>query len=188
MARGNGASICQALVVAEQIIFCDLELKVEDVEVLSLDTAHVPFAEDACAHGPVDVLQSRIVEILRGYDQRAEEYALKGPLLETDVEVWTSPVDVYEGGKKGGHGDLCALKYVVDECGELLRPTCGGPSAGGRGSCSAHSIVDCLYDTVDCVFNDLPVEFDVNELKKRWTVERGIYETCVVDGGRRGRR
>jgi hypothetical protein len=43
-------------VVAEQVVFCDLELEVKDIQVLPLDAAHVPLAEHACTHGPVDVL------------------------------------------------------------------------------------------------------------------------------------
>jgi len=43
-------------VVTEDIVLCDAELKVQDVEELALDTAHIPFAEDPGTERPVDVL------------------------------------------------------------------------------------------------------------------------------------
>ena len=51
----------EPLVMGEQIVFCDLELEVEDVEVLALDAADVALAKDACAECPVDVLQCRVI-------------------------------------------------------------------------------------------------------------------------------
>jgi hypothetical protein len=50
--------------MAQDIIFCDSELEVENIEIFSFDTTNVSLAEDACAHRPVDILQCGIVEIL----------------------------------------------------------------------------------------------------------------------------
>jgi hypothetical protein len=44
------------LVVAQDVTFCDFELEVEDIEIFSFDATNVSFAENASAHGPVDVL------------------------------------------------------------------------------------------------------------------------------------
>lgn len=67
------------------------------------------------------------------------------------MEVWTGPVNVYEGSQEGGHGDFSAGEDVGDESGELcvLRaPGCGSAARRGR-SCPSHCIVDRLYDSVD---------------------------------------
>jgi hypothetical protein len=42
--------------VAQDVIFCDFELEVEDIEIFSLDATNVPLAKNASAHRPVDVL------------------------------------------------------------------------------------------------------------------------------------
>jgi hypothetical protein len=46
----------KTLMMAQDVIFCDSELEVEDIEVFSFDATNVPLAEDACAHRPVDIL------------------------------------------------------------------------------------------------------------------------------------
>jgi len=54
----------QTLIEAQDVIFCDSELEVEDIEIFSFDSTDITLAENASAHGPVDVFQRRIVEIL----------------------------------------------------------------------------------------------------------------------------
>jgi hypothetical protein len=36
--------------MAQDVIFCDFEFEVEDVEILSFDASNVPLAENAGAH------------------------------------------------------------------------------------------------------------------------------------------
>ena len=42
--------------VAQDVVFCDFEVEVEDIKIFSFDATNVPLAEDASAHGPMDVL------------------------------------------------------------------------------------------------------------------------------------
>jgi hypothetical protein len=44
-------------VVCHDIVFVDGQLKIEDIKEFAFDPADVTFAEDACAHSPVHVLQ-----------------------------------------------------------------------------------------------------------------------------------
>lgn len=66
MARrvGSGNGLCKTLVVAQEIILRDLELKVKDIEELPLDAPDIPLSEYAGTHGPMNVLQGRVVKIL----------------------------------------------------------------------------------------------------------------------------
>lgn len=70
---GNGG---EAVVVAEDIILGYAELEVEDIEELALDAANVPLAKDTRAHGPVDILEGGVVQVLGCDDEGAEEYSL----------------------------------------------------------------------------------------------------------------
>lgn len=53
MGEGSGG---EAGVVTEEIIFCDLEFPIEDVEELSLDTSDISLSKDTSAECPMDVL------------------------------------------------------------------------------------------------------------------------------------
>jgi hypothetical protein len=47
--------------MGQQVVFRDLELKVENVEVFPFNATNVPLAEDTCAECPVDVFQCGII-------------------------------------------------------------------------------------------------------------------------------
>ena len=53
--------------VRKYVTLADAELEIEDIEKLSLDPSYIAFAENACADRPMDVLQSRIIQILYRY-------------------------------------------------------------------------------------------------------------------------
>lgn len=55
----------ECVVVAENIVFGDGELKVEDVEKLALDAADIALAKHARTERPVDVFESGVIEVLR---------------------------------------------------------------------------------------------------------------------------
>jgi len=54
----------QALVVAQKVVLGNVEFEIEDIEELALDATDVTLAENTGAQCPVNVLQSRIVEVL----------------------------------------------------------------------------------------------------------------------------
>lgn len=58
-------SVEESLMVAEKVGFCDAELKIQDIEVLSLNTTHIPLAENTSTKCPVHVLQCGIVKVLK---------------------------------------------------------------------------------------------------------------------------
>ena len=62
-----------SVVVREEVGLSESELVVEDVEELALYPADVALAKDTCAERPVDVLQGRVVAVLR----------------EIEVSVWS---------------------------------------------------------------------------------------------------
>lgn len=57
--RGKG------IMVAENVIFGDRQLKVKDVQELAFNAANITLAENAGTERPVHVFESGIVEILR---------------------------------------------------------------------------------------------------------------------------
>lgn len=57
--RGEG------IMVAENVVLGDRQLKAKDVQELAFDAADIKFAKHAGAECPVDVFESGIVEILR---------------------------------------------------------------------------------------------------------------------------
>ena len=59
--------------MGQDVILGDREVPVEDLEKLSFDPPHIAFAEDAGAHRPVDVPESRITRILVGCKSRQDE-------------------------------------------------------------------------------------------------------------------
>lgn len=70
--EGNGS---KAGLVRKQLVLRDTEFKVEYIEELAFDPANITLAKDTGANGPVDVLQSRIVEVL-------EEWSIIGKAME----------------------------------------------------------------------------------------------------------
>jgi hypothetical protein len=162
--QGDGEN---ARMVTEEVGFGDAQLKVEDVQELAFDASHVALPEDACAESPMDVLERRVIEILRtrvwgpavtryrcgaetyfgSTHECAEEHPLQCPLLEGDVEMGLGPVDVDEGGEDHGCGDLCTGEDVRDKGGEGSELGLVGrwASPRGRGQ-SPHGIVDCVCD------------------------------------------
>jgi len=52
-------------VVAQDVILGDLQLKVEHIEVFTLDAADIALAKDTRAECPMNVLECGIVKILR---------------------------------------------------------------------------------------------------------------------------
>lgn len=55
----------KGIVVAENVVFGDRQLKVKDVQELAFNAANITLAENACTKRPVDIFESRVVEILR---------------------------------------------------------------------------------------------------------------------------
>jgi hypothetical protein len=54
----------EAVVVAEEIVFGDAQLKVEHIEELAFDASDVAFAKDTGAECPVLVLESGVIAVL----------------------------------------------------------------------------------------------------------------------------
>lgn len=125
-----------AVVMRHNIIFGDAQLEIKDIEELALYPSNVTLAEHTSAHSPVYVLQRGVIQILRtcesgrmykwgsedshftGYDDGTEEYTFIGPLLQGDVEVRLSPVQIDKGSQDDGHFNLRASDNVVDHSGE----------------------------------------------------------------------
>lgn len=60
-ARKVGEDFREATMVDQQIVFRDLQLKVENVEVFPFNATNVPLAENTCAECPMDILECGIV-------------------------------------------------------------------------------------------------------------------------------
>lgn len=131
-------------VQGEEIGLGNSEIPVEDFDELALDPANVPLAERAGDHRPVDVFERRVVRVLGGDDQRAEEDAVEGPVLRLDGQVGLGTLDVDEGDQDVGHGDLGSLDDTRDELGELGVLVVAGEraSAGARGGWEIKGKVD----------------------------------------------
>lgn len=54
------------VVMCKEIGFGDGEFEVEDIEELTLDPTDIPLAEDPGAECPVDILECRVIQVLRG--------------------------------------------------------------------------------------------------------------------------
>ena len=63
--RGRN-SVQKTLMMAENVGFCNAELKVEDIEVFTLDATNVTFAKNTSAKCPMDILECGIIQILQG--------------------------------------------------------------------------------------------------------------------------
>lgn len=55
----------EGVMMTENVIFGDRQLKVKDVQELALNAANIPLAEHAGTECPMHVFESGIVEILR---------------------------------------------------------------------------------------------------------------------------
>lgn len=104
--------------MCHKVVFADAQLEIKDVEELALDPPDVAFPKNTCAHSPVHVLERRVIQIFAGYDEGAKEYTFVCPLLEGNVEVRLSPVQIDEGSQDDGDFNLRASDNVVDHCGE----------------------------------------------------------------------
>ena len=163
----------------EDLGFGDAQLKVEHVQELALDAAHVALVEEAGAERPVHVLERGVVEVLcyviiilrawseaghRTYfiraDERSEEDSLAGPLLERELEVGSGTVEVDEGAEEDRQLHAGALDDGPCERGELgvhgaaglwgHRGRLVGPG-GGRGAAEREvNHVDHALDDVFC--------------------------------------
>lgn len=54
----------ETVMVAEQIVFCNCQFKIENVKKLAFDATNVAFTEDSSTECPVHILQCRFIEIL----------------------------------------------------------------------------------------------------------------------------
>lgn len=106
------------VMVCHDIVFGDAQLEIKDVEELALYPPNVTLAEHTSAHSPVYVLKRRVIQIFTGYDDSTEEYTFIGPLLERNVEVRLSPVQIDKGGQDDRHFNLSPSDNVVDHRGE----------------------------------------------------------------------
>ena len=86
---------------------------------------------------------------------------MKGPLFGLDGEIWPGALDVDEGDKYVGDGDLGSLDDVRDELGELgvLVGAGGRTAAGGRGSWETKSEVDDLGSGLHELFCGMKVSY-----------------------------
>lgn len=133
----------KSLVDGEQIGLGDSKVPVEDFDELALDPANVALAERAGDHRPVDVFQCRVVRVLGGDDQSAEEDAVEGPVLALDGQVRLGALDVDEGDEDIGEGNLGSLDDTRDELGKLgLFVVAGQRTAARRGGGEIKGKVD----------------------------------------------
>jgi hypothetical protein len=84
----------ESRVHAHQVCLRDAELEVEHLEELPLDSANVPWTKEICAHRPVHVLESRVIEIFAGHNDSTEENTFMCPFLKLDVHVGFGSLDV----------------------------------------------------------------------------------------------
>ena len=96
----------------KEIGFGNGQVPIEDFDELALDPSDVALAESVGDHSPVDVLQGRVVGILGGDDESAEENAVEGPLFGLDGEIRPGALDVDEGDKEVGDGNLSSCDNV----------------------------------------------------------------------------
>jgi len=115
----NGQKIQEDVVDEEEIGFGNSEIPIEDLDELALNPTNVTLAEGAGDHRPMNVLQGRVIGVFGSDDESAEENAVKGPLLGLNREVGLGALDVDEGDKDVGDGNLSSLDDIRDELGEL---------------------------------------------------------------------
>jgi len=168
MIVGAGVRICMAAVdmrrhdrrkgsmVAQDVVFRNGELEIKDVQELALDAAHITLAKHTGAERPVDIFESRVIEILACHHDCAKKDALACPFFEGDLEMRFCSIDVDERDKDGWDGDLCTSEDVMDKGdkgGMFGAARVSTTAARGRGA--IHGVIDCVYDSVDDIFDDL---------------------------------
>ena len=114
----------------KEIGFGDGQVPIKDFDKFALDPSNVTFAKRVRDHSPMDVLESRVIGVLGGDDESAEENAVKGPFLCLDREIRLGALDVDEGDKQVGDGNLSSFDNVRYELGELR-------VLAGAGNCSS---------------------------------------------------
>ena len=87
----------------------------------------------------MDVFEGRVIGVLGGDNEGAEENAVKSPLFGLNGEIRLGALDVHEGDQKVGGGNLSSLDHVRYELGELRVLVCAGDGTtsrrrGGRGT------------------------------------------------------
>jgi len=142
----DGEEMQESVMNDEEIGFGDGELPVDDIDELALDPSNIALAEGTGDHSPMNVFQSRVIGVLGGDDEGAEENAVKGPLFGLNGEIRPGALDVDEGDKDVGDSDLSSLDNVRDELGELGVLVGAGDraSARRRGGWNTKSEVDDL--------------------------------------------
>jgi len=151
----NGEKIQHSVVDGEEIGFGNSEIPVEDFDKLALDPTDVALAEGAGDHSPMNVLQGRVIGVFGGEDESAKENAVEGPLFRLNGKVWPGALDVDEGDKYVGDGNLGSLDDVRDELSELGVLVGAGDrtSARRRGGGETKGEVDDLGGRLDELFN-----------------------------------
>lgn len=87
------------------------------------------------------------------------------PFLKSNMKMRLSTSNVDKSSEEGGHGDFSASDDIRSECGkfdQLWVASGGASSIRGRGA--AHCVVDCFYNSIDNIVDDLPRDLEVNEL------------------------
>jgi hypothetical protein len=145
----------------EEIGFGHSQVPVEDFNELALDPANVTFAERARDHSPMDVFESRVIGVLGGDDESAEEDAVKSPFLCLDGEIRFGPFDVDEGNEKVGDRNLSSLDNVRYELGELRVLAGAGDRTTARrgGGWDVKGHVDDLSSGLNYLFCEKKVRY-----------------------------
>jgi len=130
----------------EEIGLGNREVPVEDFDELALNPSDIALAKGTGYHSPMNIFQSRVIGVLGGDDESAEENAVKGPLFGLNGEIRPGSLDVDEGDKDVGDGNLSPLEDSRDKLGELgvLAGTGDGTSARRRGGWDTKGEVDDL--------------------------------------------
>jgi hypothetical protein len=108
----------ERIVVAEDVIFGDRQLKVKDVQELAFNAANITLAEHARTERPVNVFESGIVKILARNHYGAKKDALTRPFLERDLKMRLGSIDVDERNEDGRDVDFSTGEHIVDEGGK----------------------------------------------------------------------
>ena len=102
----------------------------------------------------MDVSQRRVIGVFGGDDQGTEENAVKGPVFGLYREIRPGALDVDEGDKDVGDGNLSALNDTRDELGELgvLVVAGDGTPTRRRGGWETKGEVDDFSGRLDDLF------------------------------------
>jgi len=108
-----------SIVVRENVRFMDSKLKVEHIQELPLDPAHIALAKDTGAHCPVNVFQCRVIAILVCKNECSQEYTLARPLLKGDLQVGLGAVDIDKGYEEDWDLNLGLVEDVGHKLGKV---------------------------------------------------------------------